>query len=281
MEEIVLETKDLNYVYHDGTHALKDVNLKIKKGEKVAVMGPNGAGKSTLFLHFNGLIEATSGLVKVSGKTITRDKQLLSEIRQKVGIVFQNPNDQLFAPSVEEDIAFGPMNLGLDPEEVKQRTEDALKMVGMEGYEKKAPYHLSGGQQKRVAIAGIIAMKPEIIILDEPTSGLDPQGVDEVLAILDKLHKEGISILISSHDVELINEFAEKIFVLKKGKIIEDGTPEEIFSNHDLLNEAHLKPPKLAQLLKMLNKNGLNVENNKIKIEECCNEIIKAKINKN
>lgn len=281
MDEIVLETTDLNYVYHDGTHALKDINLKIRKGEKVAVMGPNGAGKSTLFLHFNGLIEASSGLVKVCGKTITKDKELLSEIRQKVGIVFQNPNDQLFAPSVEEDVAFGPMNLGLSFDEVKQRTREALKMVGMEGYEKKAPYHLSGGQQKRVAIAGIIAMKPEIIILDEPTAGLDPQGVDEVLAIIDKLHEDGISILISSHDVELINEFAEKIFVLKKGRVIEKGTPEEIFSNHEILEEAHLKPPKLAQLLKMLNDNGLNVDDDKIKIEECCNEIIKAKLNKN
>ena len=281
MDEIVLETKDLNYVYHDGTHALKDINIEIRKGEKVAVMGPNGAGKSTLFLHFNGLMDASSGLVKVCGKTITKDKNLLSEIRQKVGIVFQNPNDQLFAPSVEEDIAFGPMNLGLSHEEVKKRTQDALKMVGMEGYEKKAPYHLSGGQQKRVAIAGIIAMKPEIIILDEPTSGLDPQGVDEVLEILNKLHDEGISIVISSHDVELINEFAESIFVLKEGKIIEKGTPEKIFSNHDLLKEAHLKPPKLAKLLKMLNDNGLDVDYDKIKIEECCNEIIKAKFNKN
>ncbi len=281
MRETVLETKNLNYVYPDGTHALKDVNIAIEKGEKVAVMGPNGAGKSTLFSHFNGLVEATSGSVEVCGKTIIHDKNELSEVRQKVGIVFQNPNDQLFAPSVEEDVAFGPMNLGLSHEEVKQRTSEALKMVGMKGYEKKAPYHLSGGQQKRVAIAGIIAMKPEIMILDEPTAGLDPKGVEQVLNIINKLHENGMSIIISSHDVEIINEFAEKIFVLKDGQIIETGTPNEIFSNHELLKKAHLKPPKLAQLLKMLNENGLNVDFDKVKIEECCEEIVKAKINQN
>lgn len=281
MDKVMLESKNLNYIYPDGTHAIKDINFKIYKGEKVAVMGQNGAGKSTLFSHLNGLIEPSSGSVEVCGEPIQYNKKDLLKIRQKVGIVFQNPNDQLFAPSVEQDIAFGPINLGLSQKEVKKRTQEAIKMIKMEGYEKKAPYHLSGGQQKRVAIAGIIAMKPEIMILDEPTAGLDPQGVDKVLQIINQLHNEGMTIIISSHDVEIINEFAEKIFVLKDGKIIKTGTPQEIFTNHQLLKEAHLKPPKTAQLLKILNQKGLKVNYNKTKIEECCEEILKAKINKN
>ncbi len=281
MDKVILESKNLNYIYPDGTHAIKDINFKINKKEKVAVMGQNGAGKSTLFLHLNGLIEPSSGSIEVCGEPIEYNKEKLLQIRQKVGIVFQNPNDQLFAPTVEEDVAFGPMNLGLKQKEVQKRTQEALKMVKMENYKKKAPYHLSGGQQKRVAIAGIIAMKPQIMILDEPTAGLDPQGIDEVLTIINQLHQEGMTIIISSHDVEIINEFAEKIIVLKDGKIIETGTPQEIFSNHELLKKAHLKPPKTAQILKILNKEGLKVNYNKTKIKECCEEILKAKINKN
>lgn len=277
MDEIVLKTNDLNYVYHDGVHAIKDVNIEIKKGKKIAIMGPNGAGKSTLFLHFNGLNEPTSGNIEIDGKKMEYDKDSLSEIRQKVGVVFQNPTDQLFAPNVKEDVAFGPMNLGLSLEEVEKRTKEALEMVGMTSSENKPPHHLSGGQQKRVAIAGIIAMKPEIMILDEPTAGLDPQGVEQILNILNKLNEEGMTIVISSHDVEMINEFADQIFVLKDGEIIGDGTPDEIFANHELLEIANLKPPKTAEILKILKSNGLDVDINKIKIEDCCNEILQAK----
>lgn len=277
MDEIVLKTNDLNYVYHDGVHAIKDVNIEIKKGKKIAIMGPNGAGKSTLFLHFNGLNEPASGNIEIDGKKMEYDKDSLSEIRQKVGVVFQNPTDQLFAPNVKEDVAFGPMNLGLSIEEVEKRTKEALEMVGMTSSENKPPHHLSGGQQKRVAIAGIIAMKPEIMILDEPTAGLDPQGVEQILNILNKLNEEGMTIVISSHDVEMINEFADQIFVLKDGEIIVDGTPDEIFANHELLEIANLKPPKTAEILKILKSNGLDVDINKIKIEDCCNEILQAK----
>lgn len=277
MEKTVLKTNDLNYIYHDGAHALKNVNIEIRKGEKVAIMGPNGAGKSTLFLHFNGLNEPTSGNIEIHGKKIVYDKKELLEIRQKVGIVFQNPNDQLFAPSVKEDVAFGPMNLGLSLEEVEKRTEEALRLVELSQYENKPPHHLSGGQQKRASIAGIIAMRPDIMILDEPTAGLDPHGVEQILKILNKLNEEGMTIVISSHDVEMINDFADRIFVLKDGEIIGNGTPEEIFADHDLLETANLKPPKTAELLKMLNENGLDVDINKIKIEDCCNEILQVK----
>lgn len=277
MDKIVLKTDNLNYIYHDGVHAIKDINIKIKEGEKVAIMGPNGAGKSTLFLHFNGLKEPDSGNIEVDGEKMVYNKKELLEIRQKVGIVFQNPNDQLFAPSVEEDVAFGPMNLGLPIEEVEKRTAEALELVEMSDTKDKPPHHLSGGQQKKVAIAGIIAMRPEIMILDEPTAGLDPQGVDQILEILNKLNDEGMTIVISSHDVEMINDFADHIFVLKEGKIIGDGTPDEIFSNHELLEKANLKPPKTAELLKILKENGLDVDINKIKVKDCCEEILQAK----
>lgn len=277
MNEVHLSTKNLSYTYPDGTHALKNINMEIYKGQKVAIMGPNGAGKSTLFSHFNGLTEPTSGHVEVDGKAIKYDRDTLLEVRQKVGIVFQDPNDQLFAPTVKEDVAFGPMNLGLDYEEVERRVDEALTMVGMEQYMDKTPHHLSGGQQKRVAIAGIIAMRPEIMILDEPTAGLDPEGVEKVLDILNNLNKEGMSIVISSHDIEMVNEFAEKIFVLNEGEILESGDKNEIFSNKELLKTAHLKAPITTEILYTLKEKGYNVDTTKISIDEVVEEIIKIK----
>ncbi|WP_410319462.1 energy-coupling factor ABC transporter ATP-binding protein [Methanobrevibacter sp.] len=277
MTDIHLETKDLCFTYHDGTKALKNVNIQVKKGEKIAIIGPNGAGKSTLFSHFNGLTEPTSGHVEIDGKKIIFEREELLEVRQKVGIVFQDPNDQLFAPTVKEDVAFGPMNLGLEYDEVKKRIEEALEMVGMSGFEDKTPHHLSGGQQKRVAIAGIVAMRPDIMILDEPTAGLDPEGVDKVLAILNKLNSEGMSIVISSHDIEMVNEFADKIFVLYNGEIIAEGNNHQIFSDKELLKKAHLKAPVTTEILYKLKENGLNVDTEKLSIEETVKEILKAK----
>lgn len=276
MEQIHLETKNLSYTYHDGTQALKNVNIKIRKGEKIAIMGPNGAGKSTLFSHFNGLNEPTSGHVEIDGEKIIFERDELIKVRQKVGIVFQDPNDQLFAPTVKEDVAFGPMNLGLEYSEVEKRIKESLEMVGMSGFEEKTPHHLSGGQQKRVAIAGIIAMRPDIMILDEPTAGLDPEGVDKVLDILNNLNNEGISIVISSHDIEMVNQFADKIFVLHDGEIIAEGDKHQIFSNKELLKKAHLKAPVTTEILYKLKENGLNVDTEKISIEETVEEILKA-----
>lgn len=277
MNEVHLSTKNLSYTYPDGTHALKNVNMEIRKGEKVAIMGPNGAGKSTLFSHFNGLTQPTSGHVEIDEKTIEYDRESLMEVRQKVGIVFQDPNDQLFAPTVKEDVAFGPMNLGLDYDEVERRVSEALEMVGMENYRDKTPHHLSGGQQKRVAIAGIIAMRPEIMILDEPTAGLDPEGVEKVLKILDELNNEGMSIVISSHDIEMVNEFAEKIFVLNEGEILASGDKHEIFSDKELLKKAHLKAPITTEILYCLKEKGYDVDTTKINVNEVVEEIIKIK----
>lgn len=275
MADIHLETKNLSFTYHDGTEALKNVNIQIKKGEKIAIMGPNGAGKSTLFSHFNGLTEPTSGHVEVEGEKIIFEREELLKVRQKVGIVFQDPNDQLFAPTVKEDVAFGPMNLGLEYDEVEKRIKESLEMVGMSGFEDKTPHHLSGGQQKRVAIAGIVAMRPDIMILDEPTAGLDPEGVDKVLDILDNLNKEGMSIVISSHDIEMVNQFADRIFVLYDGEIIAEGDKNQIFSDKELLKKAHLKAPITTEILYNLKEKGLDVDTGKITIDEVTDEILK------
>ena len=277
MNETHLSIKNLSYTYPDGTHALKNVNMEILKGQKVAIMGPNGAGKSTLFSHFNGLTEPTSGYLELDGKKMKYDKKTLLEVRQKVGIVFQDPNDQLFAPTVKEDVAFGPMNLGLSYEEVEKRVDEALELVGMKKFKDKTPHQLSGGQQKRVGIAGIIAMRPEIMILDEPTAGLDPQGVDQVLTILNNLNKDGMSIVISSHDIEMVNGFAEKIFVLYEGEILAVGDRHEIFSNKELLKKAHLKAPVTTEILYQLKEKGFDVDTTKININEIVDEIIKIK----
>ena len=277
MTNIQLSTENLSFTYPDGTQALKNINIEIEKGEKVAIIGPNGAGKSTLFSHFNGLTEPTSGCVKIEDKPISFEKDELLKVRQKVGIVFQDPNDQLFAPTVKEDIAFGPMNLGLSYGEVEKRVEDALKMVGMENYEDKTPHHLSGGQQKRIAIAGIIAMKPELMILDEPTAGLDPDGVEKVLNIMNQLNKEGMTLIISSHDIDMISKYADKIFVLYNGEIIESGNKNKIFSDMELLKKAHLRTPITTEILYNLKESGLNVNTEKISVKDTCAEIIKAK----
>lgn len=277
MTNIQLSTENLSFTYPDGTQALKNINIEIEKREKVAIIGPNGAGKSTLFSHFNGLTEPTSGCVKIEGKPISFEKDELLKVRQKVGIVFQDPNDQLFAPTVKEDIAFGPMNLGLSYDEVEKRVEDALKMVGMENYEDKTPHHLSGGQQKRIAIAGIIAMKPELMILDEPTAGLDPDGVEKVLNIMNQLNEEGMTLIISSHDIDMISKYADKIFVLYNGEIIESGNKNKIFSDMELLKKAHLRTPITTEILYNLKESGLNVNTEKISVKDTCAEIIKAK----
>lgn len=277
MTNIQLSTENLSFTYPDGTQALKNINIEIEKGEKVAIIGPNGAGKSTLFSHFNGLTEPTSGCVKIEGKPISFEKDELLKVRQKVGIVFQDPNDQLFAPTVKEDIAFGPMNLGLSYDEVEKRVEDALKMVGMENYEDKTPHHLSGGQQKRIAIAGIIAMKPELMILDEPTAGLDPDGVEKVLNIMNQLNEEGMTLIISSHDIDMISKYADKIFVLYNGEIIESGNKNKIFSDMELLKKAHLRTPITTEILYNLKESGLNVNTEKISVKDTCAEIIKTK----
>ncbi len=250
----IIETKEITYEYPDGTKALEKVNFEAEEGKIVALLGPNGAGKSTLFLHFNGILRPSSGLVVIDGENVNYDKKDLMRIRQKVGIVFQNPDDQLFAPTVLEDVAFGPMNIGLPEEEVESRVKEALFRVGMEGFEKKPPHHLSGGQKKRVAIAGILAMKPKIMVLDEPTSGLDPKGASQILRLLYQLNTEGMTIVISTHDVDLVPLYASKVYIISQGKIIKEGTAPEVFDDVKTIRGANLRLPRIAHLMEILEK---------------------------
>ena len=257
----MLEVKNIKYSYNKDYQALKGVSLKVEEGEMVALLGKNGAGKSTLFLHLNGIYEPDEGQVFIEGEELNYDKKSLLKFRQKVGIVFQNPDDQIFAPTVEEDVAFGPLNLGLPMEEVQKRVTDSLARVGMSGFEKKAPHHLSGGQKKRVAIAGILAMKPKIMVLDEPTAGLDPQGVTELTVLLKELNAEGITIIISTHEVDLVPDYASKVFVLVDGLLIAEGSPKDIFSQPEILEKANLEVPIVTKLFQELERDGINMEN--------------------
>lgn len=252
----MLKAENIFYSYDDGTKALKGINFQISKGEIVALIGKNGAGKSTLFLNFNGILRPDKGNILVDGDILKYDKKSLIKCRQKLGIVFQNPDDQIFAPTVEEDVAFGPLNLKLSQEETQKRVTEALKRVGMEGFEKKAPHNLSGGQKKRVAIAGILAMKPDIMVLDEPTSGLDPVGVKKIIKLLKELNNDGMTILISTHDVDLVAEYADKVYVIVDGEIIDKGTPNEIFNNIATIKKANLRLPLIAELFRKLEEDG-------------------------
>lgn len=255
----IVETRDLCYKYpHLDSNALDKINLKVFKGERIAVLGANGAGKSTLFKHLNGILRPLSGEVIVKGEAVT--KKNVRKSRETVGIVFQDPDDQVLAPSVEEDIAFGPINMGLSRKEVETRVKEALEMVGLTGFEERAPHHLSGGQKKLVAIAGILAMRPEVIVLDEPTAGLDPLSSARILGLIMKMNRElGITLLLSTHDVDVVPYFAERVFVLHHGKIEADGSPEEIFNDPELLRKAHLRLPRIAEVFEMLQQKGLDV----------------------
>jgi len=248
----MIELTQLWYRYPDHTPALRGINLTVAAGEKVALLGVNGAGKSTLLLHLNGTLHPERGTVVVNGTPVT--KQTVRQVRAMVGLVFQNPDDQLFAPTVEQDVAFGPMNLGLSKEEIEKRVKDSLKAVSMEGFERKPPHHLSGGQKKRIAIAGILAMNPEIIVLDEPTSGLDPMGASQIMKLLYELNRQGITIIISTHDVDLVPIYANKVYLLNEGKIIKGGTPREIFSDSETVRSANLRLPRVAHLIELLEK---------------------------
>lgn len=252
----VIKTIQLEYTYPDGTNALSGVNFEANSGDKVAVLGPNGSGKTTLFYHFNGIIKPTGGEVKVFGENITKEN--LDEVRRRIGLVFQDADSQLFAPTVYEDIAFGPKNLGFVQEEIKSRVREVMRRFDIGELAKKNPANLSGGQKKRVAIAGVVAMQPEVLVLDEPTSGMDASGVDETLEILEELNNEGKTIIISTHDSDLAATWADKVYILNEGKVFKSGVPRHIFADEKVISEAKLKQPLIVQTYREFRARGIS-----------------------
>ena len=257
MSDYVLEFDDVWYSYPSRPPSLRGISFAIERGKKVAVVGPNGAGKTTLLLMCNGTLVPERGCVRVDGEEVVYDRSALRRVRTAVGLVFQNSDAQVFAPSVYADVAFGPANLHLSEEEVHRRVSDALFAVGLSGYERRPPHHLSGGERKRVAIAGILAMRPEILVADEPTASLDPATAVEIMDLLDELHEDGTTILLSTHDVELAYRWADEVILLGGGELLHQGTPAAVFTDRDLMRTARLTPPVLLDLFMELSRRGL------------------------
>ena len=250
---MLFKIENLVHEYSDGTLALDNVNLSFERAERIALLGTNGSGKTTLLNHLNGILKPTSGKIVFDGKPLQYDAKSLLELRKRVGFVFQDPNDQLFAPTVKQDVAFGPLNLGYSTEKVKTIVAKALETVGISELIEKPPHFLSLGQKKRVALAGVLAMEPEVIIMDEPTSNLDPRATSEILHLLLQLNREkGITLLLATHDVDMVPLFATKMCVLNKGKLVSVGTPRESFSNGNLIRQVNLRSPRLTHLFEVL-----------------------------
>lgn len=273
--------KNLSHVYMPGTpfesKAIDNINLRIEDGEVFGLIGHTGSGKSTLIQHFNGLLKPTTGRVVVNGIDITNKNVDLKKLRSKVGLIFQYPEHQLFEETVDKDVAFGPKNLGLSQKEIQKRVKEALALVGLDYdvLKNRSPFELSGGQMRRIAIAGVLAMKPEVLILDEPTAGLDPRGRDEILEHIKKLHmKHKITVILVSHNMEDIARMADRIGVMYKGKLIKIGTPRQVFSDYDTLIEAGLGIPQVTKLMRMLKEQGKTVRTDVLTVKEAENEII-------
>ena len=244
----LLEFDHIHYAYPNCRESLSGVTFSIKKGAKVALVGPNGAGKTTLLLMCNGALEPSTGRVLLNGEPLQYNSRSLREIRKKVGLVFQNSDTQLFAPTVYQDVAFGPLNLGMTPDEIKTTVTRSLAAVGLSGYEKRPPHQLSGGEKKRAAIAGTLAMEPEVLVFDEPTSSLDPAGAADLMELLDELNSQGKTIIISTHDVELAYLWADQIILVNKGTVIHAGTPEEVFTDPALVTSSNLRMPAVLEV---------------------------------
>ena len=268
MSVVVLETKNLSHIYSEGTtsrvDAIRDICLKIEKGELVGVIGHTGSGKSTLIQHFNGLLKGSSGVVMLEGKDIWQDKKNIRQVRFKVGICFQYPEYQLFEETVYKDIAYGPINMKLPKEEIDKRVRSTIRFVGLdESYLEKSPFELSGGEKRRVAIAGVMAMEPEILILDEPCAGLDPKGRDTVLGLIQQYQKNTDStVLVVSHSMEDISKIASKVLVMNKGTLAYYDSVDEVFSNAEDLREMGLNIPEITQIFMGLKEAGYDVDVN-------------------
>lgn len=274
----ILEVKNVTYEYTDEEKtfaAVKNLSLNIERGSFTVILGHNGSGKSTLAKMLNGLNKPTSGDVFADGIN-TKDEETEIEVKRKVGMVFQNPDNQIIASIVEEDVAFGPENLGIPPKEIEKRVEDALKAVDMWEFRKSTPHHLSGGQKQRIAIAGIIAMQPECLVLDEPTAMLDPKGRAEIISTLHRLNRDkGITVVLITHYMEEA-ENADHVIVMNDGEIIADDKPKVIFSDVERLKKVGLDVPQTAELLYNLKKNGFAVDTHALSIKEAAEQIISA-----
>lgn len=274
--------KDLTYIYNKGTPfeavALDNINLTIDDGEFIAIIGHTGSGKSTLIQQMNGLLKPTSGQILIDDIDITVRGSDIKKVRQKVGLVFQYPEHQLFEETIYKDIAFGPINMGLDEKEVEKRVRYAMELVELdyETLKDKSPFEISGGQKRRVAIAGVLAMKPKVLILDEPTAGLDPRGRDEILGNIKKLHqRENMTIVLVSHSMEDVAKYANRIVVMNKGRVAMTGKPAEVFARMEELKEMGLGVPQVTQLMKALKDKGFDVNDRIYTVDDAKKELIK------
>ena len=277
-----IELKQINYIYSPGTayekQALKDINLEIPQGQFVGIIGHTGSGKSTLIQHLNGLIKATSGELYYNGENIYAEGYPMKQLRSQVGLVFQYPEHQLFEVDVFTDVCFGPKNQGLSQEECEKRAREALQLVGFpEKYYKQSPFELSGGQKRRTAIAGVLAMRPQVLILDEPTAGLDPRGRDEILDQIAHLHEQtGMSVILVSHSMEDIAKYVDRIIVMNRGEKMLDGSPKEVFAHYKELEQVGLAAPQVTYIMHDLKESGLDVRTDVTTIEEAAEEIMRS-----
>lgn len=277
-----IKLEKINYIYSPGTayekHALRDVSLEIPQGQFVGIIGHTGSGKSTLIQHFNGLMKATSGQLYYNGENIYDEKYDMKNLRSQVGLVFQYPEHQLFEVDVFTDVCFGPKNQGLSKEECEERAREALELVGFpEKYYRQSPFELSGGQKRRAAIAGVLAMRPQVLVLDEPTAGLDPKGRDDILDQIEHLHKEtGMTVILVSHSMEDVAKYVDRLIVMKKGEKMLDGTPKEVFAHYKELEKVGLAAPQVTYIMHDLEEKGFRVRTDVTTIEEAADEIMRS-----
>lgn len=271
----LIEINNLTHIYSEGLpfekKAVDDISLKVEENEFIGLIGHTGSGKSTFIQHLNGLLKPSSGEIIIDGTRVDKSGANLTDLRKKVGLVFQYPEYQLFEETIERDIAFGPGNLDLSEEEVQERVKSSMDSVGLdyETYKDKSPFELSGGLKRRVAIAGVLAMEPKVLILDEPTAGLDPRGRDEILSEIKSIHeKRKMTVILVSHSMEDVAKIAERIVVLDKGKVFLDGEPRDIFREEDKLLGVGLGIPQITSLMRILKKKGLDINEDAITVEE-------------
>ncbi len=259
MTRIILEARDLRYGYPRGDEVIRGISFHVRRGEKIAIVGPNGAGKSTLLMMFNGMLRPDAGTMLYDGRPIAYDARSLRTLRKRVGFVLQNPDQQIVAPTVYQDVAFGPTNLGLPEDEVKRSVREALRAVGLEGFERRPTHRLSGGEKKKVAIAGVLAMGPEVLVFDEPTSSLDPAASAEIMELLDELNSRDTTIVVSTHDIELAYTWAHRAILMVNGTILQEDLPAIAFGDRDLMRRARLSAPILLDLYRELQERGFSV----------------------